>query len=437
MGIPVHCTTLSRPLHDQCLPIGRRAFLMAPFGPALLRAQFDAGPCGTLVYVQTKGLFVRNLPAGRPRRIASGEKIAFPSFSPSGRWVLYKAGEIFHAVPSDGGAAARLEGSGAKWWPDRDDLLIEQPTGLSVFTAANGWDKPQWSVPGGKLPAIFSPDGAEIAYADQAQIGGVRSGRLCCVSARKPAGPPRIAITEPGSAIIPCCWMSTSGELLYWLDTSFSASILADGLELFRVPTRGRARAARPLGVSSLVNGEFLSIAPDNGAVAVTAGLGRDVCDRKRIARVEWPSGDMRYLTDERTAAVSPAWSPAGRWIAYSAAPAVPSGCGGGEAMRRALAKRRIWKMQATGNASAAALTSDERYRDERPQWSPDGRHILFCRIDESSTQTVWLIRSDGTGATQVAGPLDGNVDDPALAWFGYYGTINWKSCIDWHHWRA
>src|SRR5664279_2833216 len=101
MGILAHCTTSSRPLHGQCLPIGRRAFLLAPFVPALLPAQFEAGRFGTLAYVQTKGLFVRNLPAGRPRRIASGEKIAFPSFSPSGRWILYKAGEMLHAAPSD------------------------------------------------------------------------------------------------------------------------------------------------------------------------------------------------------------------------------------------------------------------------------------------------------------------------------------------------
>lgn len=432
--------TPSRPLHDRSLPhgrVGRRTFLLAPLVPALLPAQFDTGPCGTLVYVQAKGLFVRKLPAGRARRIASGGRIAFPSFSPTGRWIVYQAGEILRVVRSDGGAAAQLEGSGARWWPDRDHLLVEQRAGLSVFTVAKGWGKPEWSIAGGKLPAMFSSDGAEIAYADEAQIGGARSGRLCCVSARKPAGPPRIVLTEPGNAIIPCCWMPTSGELLYWRDTDFSASVLADGLELFRVSARGRAEAPRPLGISSLVNEEFLSIAPGNGAAAVTAGWGRDVCDQKRIARVEWPGGEVRYLTDERTAAVSPSWSPDGRWIAYSAAPAVPRGCGGGETMRRALAKRRIWKMSATGEARPAAVTSDEMYRDERPLWSSDGRHILFCRIDENSAQTVWLMRSDGAGAIQVAGPVDGNADHPALAWFGYYGTINWKSRVDWHNVRA
>jgi hypothetical protein len=110
-------------------------------------------------------------------------------------------------------------------------------------------------------------------------------------------------------------------------------------------------------------------------------------------------------------------------WIAYSAPPAAPSGCGGGEPMRRAFALRRIWKIQASGTSRPMVLTRDERYRDEEPQWASDGRNILFCLIDETRAQTVWLMRSDGNTPMQVAGPLDANnANDPDLAWFGYYG---------------
>ena len=42
-------------------------------------------------------------------------------------------------------------------------------------------------------------------------------------------------------------------------------------------------------------------------------------------------------------------------------------------------------------------------------------------------------MRSDGSGAKQVAGALA--PEDPAnpdMNWFGYYGTIDWKSRLDW-----
>src|SRR5215471_16913991 len=138
----------------------RRAFLLGSLAPVCVRAQHGSSPLGTLTYVQTDGLWTRQLPDGRPRRIVTGGTITSPCFSSSGRWILYTTGENHHVVSLDGTQEASLKGSGARWWPDRDDLLVEQLTGLSVFTAANRWNGPQWSIPSGTLPAVFSPDGA-------------------------------------------------------------------------------------------------------------------------------------------------------------------------------------------------------------------------------------------------------------------------------------
>jgi hypothetical protein len=348
--------------------------------------------------------------------------------------MLFTQERILHVVSREGGPAARFEGRRGQWWPDRDDLLVEHRAGLNVFTAANGWKAPAWSIPAGRLPAIFSPDAAEIAYADEAQVDGVRTGRLLRISATKRGGPPLAVVTDPGNAIIPCRWMPGGGEVLYWLDPDFSGSAASSGLELFRVPVHGSPAKPRSLGVSTLVHLDFLSLAPGSDALAVTAGDDRDACHNKRIARIEWPGGAVRYLTDEHTTAVSPAWSPDGRQIAYSAAPAVPDGCGGGPLMRRSLALRKIWTIQADGAVAPTALTRDPHYRDEQPQWSSDGRYILFCRIDEARNRTVWVMRADGVGAEQVAGPLAAeDPGQPDMNWFGYYGTIDWKGLIDWH----
>ena len=196
----------------------RREFLLGSLGSARLAAQQQVPPLGTLAYVQADGLWVRELPDRRPRQVAAGARIVSPCFSPSGRWILFTSGEILHVVSREGGSAIRLEGRGGQWWPDRDDLLVEQSAGLGVFTAADGWKAQAWLIPAGRLPAIFSPDAAEFAYADEAQIRGARSGRLLYTSAIRRNGSPLAVVTERGNGIIPCRWMPGSGEILYWLD---------------------------------------------------------------------------------------------------------------------------------------------------------------------------------------------------------------------------
>lgn len=410
----------------------RRAFLLSAIGSGWLAAQPRVQSLGSLAWVQADGLWIRDLPAGRARRIAAGAMLASPRFSPSGLWVLFNSERILSVVSREGGQPIQLNGVRSQWWPDRDDLLVEQSTGLAVFSATSGWSAPAWSIPAARLPAIFSRDAAEIAYADEAGVGRERTGRLLSVTAT-PGGSPQAVVAESGNAIFPCLWMP-GDELLYWLDPDFSGSAASSGLELFRVPAHRPAAKARSLGVSTLVHRDFLSLAPTGESLALAAGDDRDACNNKRIARIAWPGGDVRYLTAEQITAVSPAWSPDGKVIAYSAARAVPNGCGGGELMRRSLARRRIWTIQAAGGTGLVALTHDERYRDEEPQWSSDGRSILFCRIDEAGNRTVWLMRSDGSGATQVAGPLaPEEPGEPDMNWFGYYGTINWKARIDWY----
>jgi Tol biopolymer transport system component len=166
----------------------------------------------------------------------------------------------------------------------------------------------------------------------------------------------------------------------------------------------------------------MLSLQPAQDKLAVSTGGGRNEWEEKRIAAIDLETAATSYLTPNSMAAVTPAWSPSGAAIAYSAAPgpAAGSSVGGGEQARRLLAGRRIW-------VGDVKLTGDSRYRDEEPVWSDDGQHILFCRMAPDNTKTLWLMRADGTGAVQLAGPLAG-VDD---SWFGYYGYISWRDAFD------
>jgi Tol biopolymer transport system component len=57
--------------------------------------------------------------------------------------------------------------------------------------------------------------------------------------------------------------------------------------------------------------------------------------------------------------------------------------------------------MQADGS-NQVALTSGAA-DDEYVDWSPDGNWLVFARLIEGATGQLWIMRTDGTDATQVS----------------------------------
>jgi Tol biopolymer transport system component len=427
----------------------RRSFLFGAAGAARYGARAGrAAPegLGTIAYVRHDGLWRRALPDGRPTRLVSGARIAAPRFSPSGQWIACLRDDLLHVVSIDGGRSADLgkpdpgsPGPGAQWAPVRDDLWMAGPGGLSVFTAESGWRGAVRGISGAGLPVVFHPDGKEMVYGDVLVNGRgpggepLRIGRLCRL-ALAPNSRPTVLSSTPLSDKIPCVWTRHGESVVFWEDSDFSASIMADGLELFRIPAAGGA--PRSLGLSTLVRPDMLSCSPAPERLAVSTGGGRSEWQEKRIAVLDPETAALSYLTENGMAAVCPAWSPGGDAIAYSAAPGPRAGSsvGGGEPARRLLAKRRIWVVEVNGTPAPRPLTADSRYRDEEPRWSASGNHLLFCRMAADNSKTLWLIGADGSDAAQVAGPLylDAGPAGEDSSWFGYYGYVEWRAMFDW-----
>jgi len=238
----------------------------------------------------------------------------------------------------------------------------------------------RWSV-NATPPFVFSPDGAEIVYADD--VDGLRdesgnparTGRLCRLDLNATGGSPRILFAEYESDQIPSL-CTRYGSNLFYKDPLFSGSLLSDGLELFTVAATGGQ--PRTLGISTLVYDDWISPSPNHTALAICAGENREVWQEKHIAVVDLKSNELRYLTDRDTATVMPSWSPDGKRIAYSAAPwDMPD-----SNPDQTLFRRRIWLADPAGVQAPRRLTGDDRYRDEEPMWLADGQHILFCRVD-------------------------------------------------------
>jgi Tol biopolymer transport system component len=230
--------------------------------------------------------------------------------------------------------------------------------------------------------------------------------------------------------LIPCAWSSAAKSIVYWFDEDFSASLAADGLDLYQL--RDNAGSPKSLNVSTLVNADFAALSPDQKSLAITAGAGREEWERKRIAIIDLKTTNISYVTEPTVAAVCPAWSMDGNQIAFSSAPSYSNKAEAeGDEWKRLLQKRRIWLCGTDGTSTPRQLTNDPRYRDEEPVWSHGGTHILFCRIDVSGNKSIWLLDLNNNDTQFIAGPLAALPFDDAP--FGYYGYVAWRKLFDWH----
>jgi Tol biopolymer transport system component len=134
-----------------------------------------------------------------------------------------------------------------------------------------------------------------------------------------------------------------------------------------------------------------------------------------------------RALSPKELAAVSPAWSPDGTRLAFSAMPD-RADVGSNEAARQELMQRRIWVTNVSGELQPQQLTNAVAYRDEHPMWSADGSQILFARLDSKGRASLWMIALDGSSPRQVVDEL---TPDP----FAFSGHVAWEALFGW--WRG
>jgi Tol biopolymer transport system component len=410
----------------------RRSFLFAAAAAVFpFRKSFGQTSLGTLTWAQADGLWIRELPDGPSKKIASGAGLSSPRFSPSGKWISYQDGSgMLSVVRADGGNGAHLQGEKSVWLPEGDRVATLRDGDAAVFGSSNGWASPldRWKDSG--LP-VASPDGQRFVsvrvHERPKDANGLyqATAELYTASFAAP-GNTEVLLSNEGD-IAPYGWTRDAKSIVYWRADVWSASLWADGIDLYSIPPSGGSE--RKLGVSALHHQDLLDFAPESAGnrLAVTNSKGgRQTWSGQQIIVVDPDTGVSRSLTAPDVAALGPVWSPDGRSIACFAAPA-------GDAEPHAcLQQRKIWILDPAGVNHPRQLTSDPKYRDEAPFWSADGSHLLFGRMDYDGHASLWLMESNGVNLRQIC-PL--KVHDELLekdSWFGFYGYTDWRSAFDW-----
>jgi len=167
----------------------------------------------------------------------------------------------------------------------------------------------------------------------------------------------------------------------------FSTLTEAGNLDLFSMNPDGTDR--RQL-TTSLADALSPDVSPDGRRIVFTR---REPGGKEEIYIMNADGSRLRKLTafGPGGRAYDPAWSPDGKQIAFSGAPAVDN-------------ESDIYVMSANGR-NVRPLTDfgpTEELDDESPTWSPDGQRIAFARF-EGSSRKVMVMRTEAVSSRSVS----------------------------------
>lgn len=379
---------------------------------------------GKVAYIAGGDVWVVDLDTGQRTRLTRDGRNSRPQWSTDGRWIAYQKDDhlwVAEAVPGKEIPISKTPVRAFAWSPRENRLAYISASGDLVI-----WDADRQNhhtlVESGIVATLFrfawEAGGKWIAYE-------AASGREWSLRKISLEGDLSNLYTTTDMTRVPHLvgWTRDSLWLLAWIGPA-SALAEADGLPLCLIPATGGV--PRCLEQRMLLYPDWLSWSPD-GRLAFIAGAGRETWVNKGLAVMDPASLAVHWLVSPADQApVQPAFSPDGTQIAYSAGPFTPAEAA--YARRdRALDQRRIWVVE-TLSGRRRQLTNDDRFRDERPLWSADGRHILFARLGEAAA-SLWLMKADGSDLHQVVSELTPKPDS-----VGGYGYINWQTLWDW--WR-
>jgi serine/threonine-protein kinase len=328
-----------------------------------------------------RGVYVRNIGEidARPVYREGSTNPGQPIFSPDGKWIAFTEGTRLKKVPADGGTPTTLVDNlgipyGATWTSDGRIIVAAAGTLFSIPESGGRLDtlprpatNPSFSI---RWPVAL-PDGKTVAFS--VFYGSLMSTRIGLISLTNgKVKLTNIAGNSPLGVI--------DGHLIY---VNSSGGLMAVGFDTGRRLGCWTLPCAQTTGPSIQVvdsvgigvTGAARAALSASSLVYVTGDLNRTVvtADMKGAIKplVTRPAayGGVRYSPDRKRIAMSISGATTDVWL-YDVATGTNT------------------------RLTTAGTTND------RPEWSPDGSHVLF-RTDRNTLFSIWWQPSDGTGQAE------------------------------------
>ena len=366
--------------------------------PQVIRANFDLPPnvrvndviTGSTIAVSPKGdliaftsisvagfrMYVRRVNDIVAREIAdrnvAGRNL---TFSPDGRWLAFTEGNVLKKIAMDGGQAATVATSGSSVpyglsWSAADTIYVGGFSGLWSVAATGGTPTlvglaDSASVRLGRRWPLVLPDGKGIAFA----------------SGNSSSETPRLSVIEIGSGkytefdIVAAMPLGMIGDQLVYV--SPTGGLMAVRFDL---------ASHRPVGTPVQLE-EGVLIDPTAGAKASLSASGTLTYLRGRAqfqpVLIGGRSATPTPVIQEPGTYSTPRLSPDGRRMAIAVFSSNATD---------------IWIYDIDRNTFTRLTTEG---MNVRPEWTPDGRHVLFISTRAGKT-AIWRQPTDGSGPAEL-----------------------------------
>ena len=416
----------ARPIHATILPPDKTNFdALGDFGgPAVL------SPDGEKIAFVAKGtdspkaLWVRPLSSPTAQRLDGTEGAYFPFWSADGRFLGFFANGKLDKIAANGGPVTPLADApnarGGAW--SRDNIILYAPdfnVSLMRISAQGGTPQPATKMDLARHTTHrwpwFLPDGRHFLYLATNHSGGMRDQNGIYFASLDGKENRLLMATDAEGQY-------ASGYLLFHTQTALMAQrfdpqsgtlsgdafpvvdrVQYDGTvwrALFSVSTNGVMtyqsgaanagtqllwfdRSGKQLGQVG-DRGQYMDarISPDGTRIAVGYGSPSEdiwVFDTARQIKTR--------LTFDAPTKFQPAWSPDGQMLAYSAL-----------STAGALGDSMLYIMPANGGGKPRIVGQERGVTYAFPSFTPDGKSILYARIEGPTGNSIYSLPLDETG---------------------------------------